>query len=106
MSATDPVLTDQERQVLAMYRDPAKSGWSRAVRLSVQYAVGGAVFLYLAISTGNPWWSAVVYALFVVWMAIRLAVARRLSHAMPSIIAKLERRIEELEKQANKKSAT
>jgi hypothetical protein len=55
MSVIDQLLTDTERQVLAMYREPAKSGMRRAVRLSIQYAIGGAIFLYLAINTGNPW---------------------------------------------------
>ncbi len=102
MSTIDSQLTDRERLVLARYRDPAMSGMGRAVRLSVQYAVGGAVFLYLAIVTNNPLWSAAIYLIFLAWLGIRLLGGWRLSGVMPSIIAKYERRIEELERRLDK----
>lgn len=101
MSVIDPQLTDTERQVLAMYRDPAKSGMGRAVRLSIQYALGGAVFLYLAIDTGNPWYSVVIYAIFVAWMIARLLGGKKLAGVMPAIIDKYEDRIQDLEKRGS-----
>ncbi len=99
MSTIESQFTEVERRVLAMYRDPAKHGIGRAARLSAQYALGGALFLCVAIMTGNPWWSVAIYAMFLAWMGIRLLGARRLSRAMPSIIAKYESRIEELERE-------
>lgn len=99
MNEANLQLTDSERAILAMYRDSSNSGMGRAVRLSIQYGIGGAIFLYLAISTGNPWWSAAVYGLFVAWMGVRLLGARTLANVIPAIIKKYEKRIEELEQQ-------
>ena len=97
MSSIDSELTDQERQVLAMYRDPAQSGIGRAIRLSIQYAIGAGIFLVAAIVSGNPWWSAAVYAVFLTWMVVRLVGARRVAAMMPRIIDKYESRITEIE---------
>ena len=99
MSGIDSQLTDHEHQVLAIYRDPARSGIGRGIRLSIQYAIGAGIFLVAAIVTGNPWWSVVVYGVFVAWMAVRVLGARRLAGVMASIIEKYESRITELQQQ-------
>jgi hypothetical protein len=99
MSVIDSKLTDHEREVISMYRDSPRSGIGRAIRLSIQYAIGAGVFLVAAIVTGNPWWSVVVYVVFVAWIVVRLLGARRLAGVMPSVIEKYESRIAELEQQ-------
>ncbi len=96
MSAIDASLSDREKAVLDAYRDPHR-GIGRATRMSVQYAIGAAIFLYLAISTNDPRWSLVVYAIFVCYLIVRLIGARRMAGAMPSIIEKYEARIRQLE---------
>ncbi|MBI4613055.1 MAG: hypothetical protein HY720_05540 [Planctomycetes bacterium] len=97
MSSIDSLLTPNELRVLGIYRDRARCGMGRAVRLSLQYATGTGIFLALAIVTGNPLWSIVVYGTFLAWMPVRLLVGRRLAGILPSVIEKYEARIAELE---------
>jgi hypothetical protein len=90
-------LNPDEQKVLAIYQDPKRSGMERAIRLSIQYAIGAGIFVYLAIHFNNPWYSLVVYVVFLLYMVIRLVRGKKLAGIMPGIIAKYERRIEELE---------
>ena len=99
MSSIDSRLTDHERAVLAMYRDPAKSNIGRATRLSVQYGIGAGFLVCAGIVTDNPWWAVAVYGVFVAWMTVRLLGMRRIAGVMPTIIEKYEDRIIELEAQ-------
>lgn len=91
-------LSPSERAVLRSYTGPGASGFDRAVRLSLQYALGAGMFTAAAIVQHNPLWALVVYATFLAFLAIRLVGARRIAQVMPGIIAKYEARIEELEK--------
>src|SRR4051812_16154032 len=90
-------LTPVEEAVLAMYADPRKSGLPRAIRLSIQYAIGAGIFLGLAIQYHEPWYAAVTYLVFLAYMGVRLAGAQKLSGVMPSILQKYDARIAELE---------
>jgi hypothetical protein len=90
-------LSSSERAVLRTYTEPGASGIGRAVRLSLQYALGSGLFVGLAIWLNNPWWSLTSYATFLAYMAIRLRGANRIAGVMPGIIAKYEARITELE---------
>jgi hypothetical protein len=63
--------TPEEDRVLAAYRNPAESGIARAVRLSIQYAIGAGIFVALCIGTDNPYWSLAVFGIFVLWMVVR-----------------------------------
>ncbi len=101
MSRIESRLTDDERRVLGLYRDPNASDYRRNIRLSIQYAVGTGVFLAAALVTGNAWWSLVVYGTFVAFLFVRLVGMRRIIGVMPSIIEKYESRIEELETQVD-----
>ena len=99
MSTIDAILSDKERLVLQAYRDPHRD-LNRTVRLSVQYALGMAVFVYLAIHD-DALWSLAAYSIFVAWLVVRLIRSRAVAGVMPGIIEKYERRIQELESSLN-----
>jgi hypothetical protein len=90
-------LTPEEEQILALYADPRKSDLSRAIRLSIQYAIGAGIFLVLAIQKNQPWYAAVTYLVFLAYMGVRIVGAKKLSGIMPSILQKYDARIAELE---------
>ena len=71
-SQIDALLTSEEREVLSAYADPKKYGIGRAVRLSVQYALGTGVFVLLCLQEDEPLWALAVYAIFLIFMAVRL----------------------------------
>jgi hypothetical protein len=96
MSTIDGLLSDKEHLVLRAFRDP-RQGLNRAIRLSIQYAIGMAVFVYLAIHD-DPRWSLAIYGIFLAWMAARLIASRAIAGVMPGIIEKYEGRIQELER--------
>ncbi len=96
MSTIDALLSDKERLLLQAYRNPRRD-FNRSVRLSVQYAIGMALFVYLAIYE-DPLWSLAAYGIFVAWLVVRLIRGRAIAGVMPGIIDKYERRIQELER--------
>jgi hypothetical protein len=98
-SRIDDILTPTEKQVLQLYRSGKHSGIRRAARLTVQYAIGTGLFVWLCISKQQPYWCLVVYGVFILFMIIRLIGARRLAGVMPGIIEKYETRIATLEAQ-------
>lgn len=89
-------LTEREREVLRLYRNPEASDLGRQIRLSVQYAVGAGIFLGLALWRNQPLYAIVVYVVFVLWMLIRIQRARALAGVMPRIIEKYESEVKEL----------
>jgi hypothetical protein len=96
MGAIDTLLSDKERQVLEAYKDPRR-GFKQTIKLSTQYAVGMALFVYLAIYD-DALWSLAAYGVFLAWLVARLIGARKIAGVMPGIIEKYERRILELER--------
>jgi hypothetical protein len=96
-SRIDSMLTPDERRVVAMYSDPSNAGIGRAVRLSIQYAIGTGIFVALCLSRDEPLWILVVYGTFLAFMAVRILNAKRIAGIMPAVIAKYEARIAELE---------
>lgn len=99
ISVIDGLLTPEERNVLATYRRRTAYGLGRVVRLSIQYAVGLALVEWYSIHTGNAWWSLITYAVFLLFLLLRVLGARRIAGRMPAIIDKYEYRIRELESQ-------
>jgi len=95
MAAQD-VLTSKELEFLTLYKR-AHADTTRATRVTFQYVIGAGVFVILAITSNNPWWSIITFAVFAVYAALRLVRGRRLTSFMPTILAKYEHRIEELE---------
>jgi hypothetical protein len=92
-------LTPEERRVLALYMNPRSSDLRRALRLSVQYAIGAGFFIALAIFYDEPRYSVGAYAAFLMFLVLRLLGARKLAGVMPRVIRKYEERITELELQ-------
>ncbi len=66
-SVIDDELTPIERNVLAAYRSPAAGDLRRQIRLSAQYALCTGLFVYLSLSSGQPLYGLVVYAVFLLW---------------------------------------
>lgn len=96
-SRIDSLLTPDERRILAVYSDPTRFGIARAVRLSIQYAIGAGIFVWMCLSTHEPLWVLAVYGTFLAFMGVRLLGAKRIVGIMPAIITKYEARIAELE---------
>ena len=92
----DLALNLDERRVLDLYRRPESSGLGRAIRLSIQYAGGAAIFVIVAVTSGNPWWSLAVWLVLAAVLIVRLVNARTIVGAMPSVIEKYERQITRL----------
>jgi len=95
-SQIDDQLTPKERAVLAMYCSREATGVGRAVRLSVQYALGAAVFVYASIAYDEPLFVLAVYGILIVFMTLRLVRAQKIAGVMPAIIEKYENRIDSL----------
>lgn len=95
-SVLDDELTPKEREVLRAYRSPSRADIRRQVRLSVQYAIGSGIFACLGLSTNRPIYGFVVWAIFILWLVMRLRGAWRVAGLMPAIIEKYEARISAL----------
>jgi hypothetical protein len=95
-SVLEDKLTGQEIKILSAYRNPKSSNLSKQIRLSIQYAIAAAIFLVLAIKNQQPLYSIGVYIIFLLWMFVRLLVARRIVGIMPGIIEKYELEIARL----------
>jgi hypothetical protein len=91
------MLSPDEKRVLCLYSDPRSSGLGRTIRLSLQYAIGSGIFVYLCLSENEPLWVLAVYGVFLVFMLVRIRNATKIVGIMPGIIAKYETRIAELE---------
>jgi hypothetical protein len=97
-SEIDDKLSQRERIILQMYRNPKSSDLRRQIRLSIQYAVGTGIFLVMGIRLENPLYSIIIYGALLLWMVLRLVGARKLVGVMPGIIDKYESEIHELKK--------
>jgi hypothetical protein len=91
--------TAEERHILQQYRAPSRSGTARVIRLAIQYALGGGIFLYLAIAQKQPLYAIGIYVLLVGFLCARIFGARRLRDLMPQILRRYEERISQLEEQ-------
>ncbi|MCD4728671.1 MAG: hypothetical protein K8R46_13480 [Pirellulales bacterium] len=97
-------LTEKERHILGLYRNPKASDFRRQIRLSVQYAISTGIFLGLAIWWNQALYALVVYVTFVFWMFLRLRGAYRVSGIMPTIIEKYELEIAKLRSELGDKA--
>jgi len=101
-SRIDSLLTPEERRIWTMYADPRNSGIGRAVRLSIQYAVGAGIFVWMCLDEQEPLWVLAVYGIFLAFMAVRLINSKRIAGIMPVVIGKYEARIAELENSSSR----
>jgi hypothetical protein len=98
-SKIDDELTPAERAVLAIYRAREAYGVGRAMGLSVQYALGAAIFVYASIAYDEPLFVLAVYGILIALMTLRLIGAYKISGIMPGIIQKYEDRIDLLRRE-------
>ena len=96
-SRIDGSLTPDERRILATYSDPSKYEIGRATRLSIQYAVGAGLFVVMCLVEHEPLYVLPVYGVFLAFLIVRLRGAKKIAGVMPSIIAKYEAQIAELD---------
>ena len=88
--------------MVSRFRQSGKSASSTLLRTSLYCAAVAGVFLYLALERQEPLYSIGIFAMFVVYLAIRLYSARRISGIMPRILQQYEFRIAELEARLRK----
>jgi hypothetical protein len=72
----------------------------------VQYVIGSGIFAYLGLSTNRPIYGFVVWAIFILWLVMRLRGASRAAGIMPAIIEKYEARIIALQTELKQRDST
>jgi hypothetical protein len=95
-------LKPKEESLVRQFNEPKASGVGVLLRSSIYCTVLAAFFLYLAIARHEPLYSIGIFGMFVLYLAIRIFSARRISGIMPRIIQRYEFRIAELEARLSK----
>ena len=95
-------LTPQEQSVVRPYRNPERTGVAWLLRSSIQCTVVAGIFLCLTLAYNEPRYAIGIFAMFVLYLAIRVYSARRIAGIMPRIVQRYEERIAELERQLGK----
>ena len=95
-------LSAQEQSIVRRFGESKKSPIAVLMRSSVYCMVLAGLFLYLALARNEPLYSIGIFGMFVVYLAIRIYSARRISGVMPRILAQYELRISELEARLRK----
>jgi hypothetical protein len=88
--------------MVSRFRESGKSAPSTLLRTSIYCAAVAGVFLYLALARHEPLYSIGIFAMFIIYLAIRVYSARRISGIMPRILTQYEFRIAELEARLQK----
>lgn len=92
-------LAPQEQSIIRPYRDQKGTGPAQLLRSSIYCAVVAAIFLYLTLARNEPRYAIGIFAMFVIYLAIRVYSARRLAGIMPRILRRYEEHITELQRQ-------
>jgi len=95
-------LSPEEQSLAQRFNQPRTSGVSVVLRSSIYCTVLAGFFLYLALARHEPLYAIGIFAMFVVYLAIRVYSARRISGIMPRILQRYEFRIAELEARLRK----
>ena len=90
-------LAPQEQSIVRPYRNPERTGVACLLRSSIQCTVVAGIFLSLALAGNEPRYAIGIFAMFVLYLAIRVYSARRIAGIMPRILQRYEERIAELE---------
>ncbi|HLW35349.1 MAG TPA: hypothetical protein VKS98_06790 [Chthoniobacterales bacterium] len=90
-------LSPQEQSIVRRFSQSNKSPIAGLMRSSMYCVVLAGLFLYLALARNEPLYSIGIFGMFVVYLAIRVYSARRISGIMPRILEQYELRISELE---------
>ncbi len=88
--------------MVSRFRESGKSAPNALLRTSIYCAALAGVFLYLALARHEPLYSIGIFAMFVLYLAIRIYSARRISGIMSRILGQYEPRIAELEARLHK----
>ena len=92
----------QEQSVVRRFREAKRTGPSVLLRSSIYCIALAGLFLYLALARNEPLYAIGIFAMFVLYLAIRIYTARRIAGIMPRILERYELRIAELEARLNK----
>lgn len=98
----DANLRPEERSLVRPYRSRERTGVTWLLRSSLHCTVVAALFLYLALARQEPRYAIGIFAMFVLYLGIRVYSARRLAGIMPRILQRYEERIAELEERLGK----
>ena len=90
-------LSAQDQSIVRRLSESKKGGIAVLMRSSIYCVVLAGLFLYLALARHEPLYSIGIFGMFVVYLAIRIYSARRISGIMPRILEQYEARITELE---------
>ena len=96
-------LNPQEQSVVRRFSQSRKSPVATLFRSALYCTVLAGFFLYLALARDEPRYAIGIFAMFVIYLAIRLYSARRIAGVMPRILERYEFRIAELEASLRKK---
>jgi hypothetical protein len=86
-------LTESEK--LYLERSSNSSG-GRIVRLSIQYAVGAGIFVYLCLSANEPLYVLPVYGVLISVLIVRVVGAFKARRSFKGIIEKYEAKLQDL----------
>ena len=89
-------LTEPEKLYLKNSYGDDHRAYKRMVRLSIQYALGAGIFVYLCISHNEPLYVLPVYGTFVVFLIIRIIGASKAGKLFRSIVTKYEAKLQDL----------
>jgi len=83
--------------MVSRFRESGKSAPSALLRTSIYCAALAGVFLYLALARHGPLYSIGIFAMFILYLAIRIYSARRILGQYEPRIAELEARLHKIE---------
>ena len=92
----------QEEAVVKRFDESRKGGVALLLRSSIYCTALAALFLYLTLARNQPLYAIGIFAMFVLYLAIRIYTARQVAGIMPRILQRYERRITELEERLRK----
>lgn len=95
-------LSPQEQKVVRRFGETKQSALSVLLRSSLYCIVLAGLFLWLALARNEPRYAIGIFGMFVLYLAIRVYTARRVSGVMPRILQRYEFRIAELEARLQK----
>ncbi len=95
-------LNPREQSVVRKLGEPKPNAVSILLRSSIYCTVLAGLFLYLALARDEPRYAIGIFGMFVLYLAIRIYSARRVSGIMPRILQQYQIRIAELESRLRK----
>lgn len=91
-------LSEKEKRILELYKNPKNHDMKKQIRLSVQYLIVSGILLALTIFYKEPLYSVLIFLTFAGYIIIRLIGAKKITGVMPGIINKYENTIKQLKR--------